>query len=193
MRWRWLLAAGLWLALLPGAVAAAEGDEGVGYYPNGRVQWEYLYQHGEVRETRWYDEAGHLAARTLYERGKITVSEGYRADGTLEWRSRMLPDGHQEVTRFDRERRPESRYLLKGDVPDGVSMSYDSNGRLRQSVLFRDGVLHGPVQLFAAEGYLESEYAYKDGVLDGVLRRYAADGRLLEEQTYAAGKLQESK
>lgn len=182
------------LALCPGvAVAGAGSDEGVGYYPGGQVQWEYLYQQGEVREARWYDEGGRLAARTLYEGGQATASEGYRADGTLEWRSRMLPDGHQEVTRFDRARRPELRYQLKGDLPDGVSMTYYPNGRLRQTVLFRNGILHGPAQNFAEEGYLESEYSYKDGVLDGVLRQYAADGRLLEEQTYLGGKPQEKR
>ena len=141
MRWLWLLAAGLFLGLLPAPAAAAEEDEGVGYYPNGRVQWEYLYQQGEVREARWYDEAGRLAARTMYEQGKLTSSEGYRADGTLEWRGRTLPDGRQEVTRFDAQRRPQVRYLLKGDVPDGVSISYYPNGLPRQTALFRDGVL----------------------------------------------------
>lgn len=184
--------AALWL--FAGTALAGQGhEEGVGYYPSGRVQWEYLYQQGEVCETRWYDEAGRLTARTLFAGGETTASEGYRADGSLEWRSRNLPDGRREVTRFDRARRPETRYQLKGEVPDGVSISYYPNGQMRQTVLFRDGVLHGPAQLFTEDGQLESEYAYKDGVVDGLLRRYAADGRLLEEQLYRSGKAQETK
>jgi antitoxin component YwqK of YwqJK toxin-antitoxin module len=180
------------LALLLGLpVPVFCGQEGVGYYPSGRVQWEYLYQQGEVREARWYDESGRLSARTSYAGGQATTSEGYRSDGSLAWRGRFLPDGHQEVTRFDTARRPQTRYLLKGDQPDGVSITYYPSGRMRQTVLFRNGILHGPAQTFAEEGHLESEYSYRDGKLDGVLRSYAADGRLLAEQHYVAGVLQE--
>jgi antitoxin component YwqK of YwqJK toxin-antitoxin module len=191
MALRCLLTAALALALLGAPIPALCVQEGVGYYPNGRVQWEYLYQQGEVREARWYDEFGKLSARTLYTGGQATASEGYRSDGTLAWRSQLLPDGHQETTRFDPQRRPETRYLLKGNQPDGVSITYYPNGRMRQTVLFRNGVLQGPAQAFAEDGHLESEYAYKDGLLDGVLRSYAADGRLLVEQKYLAGELQE--
>ncbi|TFG88943.1 MAG: hypothetical protein E4H17_01525, partial [Gemmatimonadales bacterium] len=169
---------------------AVSGVEGVGYYPNGRVQWEYLYQQGEIREARWYDESGRLSARTVFEGGQAGASEGYRADGTLEWRRRLLSDGHTEVTRFDEKRRPEARYQLKGDQPDGVSTFYHPNGNVRQTVLFRNGVLEGPARTFAEEGFLESEYSYKNGLLDGALRSYGADGRLLAEWRYLAGELQ---
>lgn len=171
-------------------VSAAGAEEGVGYYPDGQVQWEYLYQQGEIREARWYDESGRLSARTMFEAGQAGISEGYRPDGTLEWRSRALPDGHTEVTRFDPQRRPESRYLLKGDQPDGVSIFYYPNGNMRQTALFRNGVLHGPARNFAEAGYLESEYNYKDGRLDGVVRNYSADGRRVAEWRYENGELQ---
>lgn len=171
-------------------VPAVCGEEGVGYYPSGQVQWEYLYQQGEVREARWYDESGRLSARTVFEAGQVSASEGYRPDGTLEWRSRQLPDGHTEVTRFDVKRRPEIRYLLKDSLPDGVSTFYYPNGTMRQTVLFRNGVLDGPARTFAEAGYLESEYNYKNGRLDGILRSYGADGRLLAERRYLAGELQ---
>jgi len=188
LRFRLVMVAGLFCLWQP--IPAVSGEEGVGYYPNGHVQWEYLYQHGEVREARWYDESGRLSARTVFEAGQAGASEGYRPDGTLEWRSRTLADGHTEVTRFDAQRRPETRYLLKGDRPDGVSIIYYPNGRMRQTALFRNGTLHGPVQVFAEEGYLESEYSYKEGQLDGVIRSYSATGRLIAEWRYAEGELQ---
>ncbi len=65
MALRRLLTGALALALLGAPIPALCGQDGVGYYPNGRVQWEYLYQQGEVREARWYDEFGRLSARTL--------------------------------------------------------------------------------------------------------------------------------
>lgn len=188
IRFRLVMVAGLFC--LWSTVAAVGGEEGVGYYPNGRVQWEYLYQQGEVREARWYDESGRLSARTVFEAGQASASEGYRPDGSLEWRSRSLPDGHTEVTRFDVKRRPETRYLLKGNLPDGVSIVYYPNGRLQQTALFRNGLLNGPVQLFAEEGYLESEYSYREGRLDGPMRSYSADGRRIAEWRYKNGELQ---
>lgn len=188
LRFRLLMVVGLF-CLWP-AAPVLSGEEGAGYYPNGRVQWEYLYQQGEVREARWYDESGRLSARTEFNAGQANSSEGYRPDGSLEWRSRNLPDGHTEVTRFDAQRRPETRYLLKGEKPDGVSIFYYPNGRMRQTALFRNGILHGPVQLFTEEGYLESEYSYKEGRLDGPMRSYSADGRRIAEWRYADGELQ---
>ena len=85
---------------------------GIGYYPSGQVQWEYLYQDGQVREAKWYDEQGRLNARSIFHDGRQTMSEGYRSDGSLEWQGRELADGRQEITRFAAGRRPEMRYEL---------------------------------------------------------------------------------
>ena len=44
--------AALWL--IAGTALAGQGhEEGVGYYPSGRVQWEYPSHQGEVFETPW--------------------------------------------------------------------------------------------------------------------------------------------
>lgn len=172
--------------LLPAFPAAAGG---VGYYPNGLIQWEYLYQDGEVREAKWYDEQGWLNARSLFRDGRQTLSEGYRSDGSLEWQARELGEGRQEITRLAPGRRAEMRYEIAGGQADGLSTLFSPGGEPRQSVTFRNGVPHGPARTYYANGQVEAEYTYRDGQLDGSYRLYAPDGQLTAEHTFAHGQL----
>jgi antitoxin component YwqK of YwqJK toxin-antitoxin module len=166
--------------LLPVWACAA----GVGYYPGGEVQWEYLYQAGQVREAKWYDPRGRLTTRARYQDGHQTMSEGYRQDGSLEWQARELADGRQEITRFGAGRRPTIRYQTKAGQTDGPSSVFHPNGQPRQRVTFRAGVPHGPAQTFYESGQVESEYAYHDGELDGPCRFFAPDGQPLSEKRF---------
>lgn len=170
--------------------AAQGGSDGVGYYPNGQVQWEYLYQDGAVREAKWYDEQGRLQARALFADGRQAMAEGYRGDGTLAWQSKALAEGREEVTRFGPGRRPEIRYQVSDGQADGQSTVFHANGLPRQTVTFRRGVPDGPAQTFYEDGRLESDYHYRDGRLDGPYRGYSPDGQPAVEQLFSKGRLQ---
>jgi len=172
--------------LLPIGPALAGG---VGYYPNGQVQWEYLYQDGQVREAKWYNESGRLSARTIFRDGRQIMNEGYRSDGTLEWQARELADGRQEVTRFDTGRRPEMRYELAAGQPDGPSTLFYPGGQPRQLVTFRQGMPHGPARTYFENGQIESEYAYRDGQLEGLCQIFSPEGPLTAEYTFENGLL----
>lgn len=184
---RLIACASLLLALLLPAGPALAG--GVGYYPNGQVQWEYLYQGGEVREAKWYDELGRLSVRALFREGQQTLSEGYRSDGSLEWQVRELADGRQEITRFAAGRRAEMRYEAVAGRPDGPSTVFYPGGQPQQSVTFRNSTPHGPARTFYENGQLESEYAYRDGHLDGPYRLFSPEGRLTAEHLFDHGQL----
>lgn len=175
----------LLLLCAPAAVLAAA----VGYYPNGQVQWEYLYQNGQVSEAKWYDELGRLSARTTFRDGRPVMNEGYRSDGTLEWQSRELAGGRQEVVRFGPGRRAEMRYETADGQPDGPSTLLYPDGRRRQLVTFRRGVPHGPAQTFFENGQVENDYAYQDGQLHGPFRIFSPEGQLLAESLYEHGQL----
>jgi antitoxin component YwqK of YwqJK toxin-antitoxin module len=182
-----LLAGSLLLPLLLAAAPALAG--GIGYYPNGQVQWEYLYQDGQLRETKWYDDQGRLNARSIFRDGRQTMSEGYRGDGSLEWQGRELADGRQEITRFAPGRRAEMRYELAGGQADGVSTLFSPGGQPRQSVTFRNGLPHGPAHTWYENGQVESAYAYRDGQLDGVYRSFSPEGQPTVEYTFEKGQL----
>ena len=172
--------------LLPAAPALAGG---IGYYPSGQVQWEYLYQDGQVREAKWYDEQGRLNARSIFRDGRQAMSEGYRSDGSLEWQGRELADGRQEITRFAAGRRPEMRYELAAGQADGVSTLFYPGGQPRQSVTFRNGIPHGPARTYYENGRVESEYAYRDGRLDGAYRLFSPEGQPTAEHMFDNGQL----
>ncbi|MHB8709437.1 MAG: toxin-antitoxin system YwqK family antitoxin [Desulfuromonadales bacterium] len=162
---------------------------GVGYYPNGQVQWEYLYQGDEVREAKWYNESGRLSVRAVFRDGRQAISEGYRSDGSLEWQVRELADGRQEITRFTAGRRAEMRYEAAAGQPDGPSTVFYPGGQPRQSVTFRNSTPHGPARTFYENGQIESEYAYRDGLLDGPYRLFSPEGRLTAEHMFDHGQL----
>ena len=76
------------LLLTAGTLATTAWAEGRGFYPDGTLKWEYLFQKGEIREAKWYSEGGELVSREIYVAGKAEKTEGYRADGSLEWQVR---------------------------------------------------------------------------------------------------------
>jgi antitoxin component YwqK of YwqJK toxin-antitoxin module len=178
----------LFAALLAAGPVSAGG---IGHYPGGEVQWEYLYQDGQVREAKWYDEQGRLTTRALYQDNRQSLSEGYRSDGSLAWRALNLADGRQEITRFDAGRRMVIRYQAKAGQADGTSTVFHPGGQPRQSVTFRAGVPHGPAQTFYENGQVEREYAFVEGQLDGVCRLFSPEGRLLVEQRFEKGREEE--
>lgn len=184
---RLVIRTGLALALLLAAGPALAA--GVGYHPNGQVQWEYLYQDGQVREAKWYDEQGRLTARTIFRDGRQIMNEGYRGDGSLEWQARELAEGRQEIARFGSGRRAEMRYEVAEGQPDGPSTLFYPGGQPRQRVTFRHGIPHGPAQTYFENGQVESDYAYRDGQLDGLCRSFSPEGQLTAEYTFENGQL----
>jgi antitoxin component YwqK of YwqJK toxin-antitoxin module len=177
----------LWLSLLlPASSALADG---VGYYPNGTVQWEYLYQDGEVREAKWYDDQGRLNARSTFSNGRQVTSEGYRSDGSLEWQTREITDGRLEITRFAAGHRIEMRYEAAAGQTDGTSTLYYPDGKPRQTVTFQKGTPDGVARTYYESGQVESEYSYKAGQLDGPYRLFSPEGKLTAEYLFENNQL----
>lgn len=184
---RFRLIAGIFL-LLPLLAAAPALAAGAGYYPDGKLQWEYLYQDGQVREAKWYDDQGRLQARAVFRDGVQVLSEGYRGDGSLEWQIRDLGAGRQEITRFTPERRVEMRYDVVDGQTDGPSTLFYPDGEPRQMVTFRNGIPDGPARTYHENGQLESSYVYRNGQLDGVYQLFSPEGQLLAERVYENGQ-----
>ena len=163
---------------------------GKGFYPDGQIKWEYLFQDGEISEAKWYNEAGQLISREIYASGSPEKTEGYRLDGSLEWQVRQLENGHQEVTRFDDSGKATARYQTVDGQSDGEYTTFFADGQPKQTVTYRQGVLEGPARTFFNSGQMEHEFSYSNGEVDGIYRTYSAEGKLLSEYTFSAGQLQ---
>jgi antitoxin component YwqK of YwqJK toxin-antitoxin module len=186
------------LALTTIALTATASAAGKGFYPDGKIKWEYLFQDGEISEAKWYNEAGQLVSREIYAAGQPEKTEGYRPDGTLEWQVRQLGENRQEVTRFNETGLITIRHQTLGGQPDGEYVTFytdgpvdfDSGAQAKQSVTYRQGVLEGPARTFFSSGQVEHEFAYSNGEVEGIYRTYSPEGQLLSEYFFSAGQLQ---
>jgi len=175
------------VALLSPANSLAAGK---GFYPDGKLQWEYLFQEGQISEAKWFNEDGKLQSREIYVDGKPETTEGYREDGTLEWQVKNLETGRQDVTRYDPSGQVTARYQVLNDKPDGEYSIYYEDGKIKQTVTYKDGILNGPARTFFPSGQVEHEFSYLNGEVDGTYKTYSEEGTLLTEYTFSAGRLQ---
>lgn len=186
-----LFATLLVLTLVAGCLTATALAEGRGFYADGQLKWEYLFENGEISEAKWYNEAGQLVSRELYSGGQTQQTEGYRPDGTLEWQVRKLENNRQEVTRFDESGQTiMARYQTLDGQPDGEYTTFFADGQAKQTVTYQQGVLDGPARTFFSTGQVEHEFTYRNGEVDGTYRTYSSEGQLLSEYTFSAGQLQ---
>ncbi len=180
----------LFLLLAAGSMASTVCAAGKGFYADGQLKWEYLFEDGAISEARWYDESGQMVSREVFLAGKLEKAEGYRADGSLEWQTKPLGDDRQGVVRFDINGQMTALYQTVAGQADGEYKTFYGDGQEKQIVNYRQGVLHGPATTFFANGRVEHEFAYKNGEVDGIYRTYSAEGNLLTEYTFRNGQLQ---
>lgn len=164
--------------------------EGKGFYPDGQVKWEYLFEDGKISEAKWYNEAGQLVTREIYTEGQVEITEGYRPDGSLEWQTKKMLDDRQEVTRFDEAGQKSALYQTLDSQPDGEYTVFYADGKPKQTVTYQMGIPEGPARTYFPSGQVEHEFFYKNGAVDGAYKTYSENGTLLTEYTFSQGSLQ---
>lgn len=180
----------LFLFVATTSVVSTVAAAGKGFYDDGQLKWEYLFEDGVISEARWYNEAGQLISREIYVSGQVERTEGYRLDGSLEWQSKPLEEGRQEVTRFDQNNQKTDLYQTVSGQIDGIYTVFFSTGQTKQVVTYSQGVLNGPATTFFPSGQVEHEFSYSNGEVDGIFRTFSEEGKLLSEYTFANGQLQ---
>ncbi len=178
------------LGLVAMALSTTALAAGKGFYPDGQVKWEYLFEDGQIQEAKWYSEEGKLVSREIYSAGQPVKTEGYRADGSVEWQVKQIGDNRQEVTRLDAAGQITARYEMADNQPDGEYSTFDADGKIKQTVTYSKGVLEGPARTFFPSGQVENEFSYVNGQVDGPYRTYSEDGKLLTEYTFKGGQIQ---
>jgi len=180
----------LFLVFTAGNMASTVSAAGKGFYDDGQTKWEHLFEDGVISEARWYDEVGQMISREIYIAGKLEKTEGYRADGSLEWQAKPLADDRQGVARFDKNGQMTAIYQTVAGQADGGYKTFYVDGQEKQKVTYLKGVLHGPATTFFATGQVEHEFSYSNGEVDGIYRTYSEEGKLLSEYTFVNGQLQ---
>ena len=180
----------LFLVFTAGSMTSTVSAAGKGFYADGQIKWEYLFEDGVISEARWYDEAGTMVSREIYIAGEVDKTEGYRADGSLEWQSKPLADDRQGVARFDNNGQMTALYQTAAGQADGQYKTFYADGKEKQIVTYSQGVLNGPATTFFPSGQVEHEFAYSNGEVDGIYRTYSEQGKLLSEYTFVNGQLQ---
>jgi len=180
----------LFLVFTAGNMASTVSAAGKGFYDDGQTKWEYLFEEGVISEARWYSETGQLISRETYVAGQADKTEGYRADGSLEWQAKPLEEGRQEVTRFDLGSQKTDLYQTISGQVDGVYLTFFSTGQTKQMVTYSQGILNGPATTFFPSGQVEHEFSYSSGEVDGIYLTYSEEGKLLSEYTFLNGQLQ---
>ena len=178
------------LVFIAGSMASTVAAAGKGFYDDGQTKWEYLFEDGVISEARWYDQAGQMVSREFYIAGELEKSEGYRADGSLEWQTKPLADDHQGVVRFDKNGQMTTLYQTVAGQADGEYKTFYADGQEKQKVTYLKGVLNGPATTFFPSGQVEHEFSYSNGEVDGLYRTYSEEGKLLSEYTFLNGQLQ---
>ncbi len=74
-------------------------------------------------------------------------------------------------------------------VPQGISVSFFSNGKVEKIATYEHGLLHGELHINYPSGQLRGSAAFKDGQRHGPMISYHEDGSKAEEGTYKEGKL----
>ena len=180
----------LFLVFTAGSMASTVSAAGKGFYDDGQTKWEYLFEEGVISEAKWYSETGELISRETYVAGQTDKTEGYRADGSLEWQAKPLEEGRQEVTRFDLGSQKTDLYQTVSGQVDGVYSTFFSTGQTKQMVTYSQGILNGPATTFFPSGQVEHEFSYSNGEVDGLYLTYSEEGKLLSEYTFVKGQLQ---
>ncbi|RYF96256.1 MAG: toxin-antitoxin system YwqK family antitoxin, partial [Chitinophagaceae bacterium] len=142
--------------------------------------WKYYYPNGQLKDSgiminnvmidNWksWDEKGNLIASVSY----MPQPGSVRA---------VLPKGLKTML-------PKS-----SPVPghkDGLSLTYHSNGRVKDSIYFRKDNREGHAQSWYENGRIETSGTFKNDSLEGDWTYYREDGVKSTDETYRNGKLQ---
>lgn len=152
------------------------------YYKNGVLEAEEYYSdsrfHGVWR--RYYPD-GLLACEVAYHRGKRHgVQKIYSRDGAL----------RREIVHEDGRRMLSREYGAEGVLEhiyrDDAQRVYGENGSLLAYVPYKDGKPHGEAIFYDSKGRVRKRLPYKQGKIDGVM--WEKVGRMITKLPFKEGK-----
>jgi uncharacterized protein len=184
------------------------------FYPDGTVQREGTYKHGEENGYfKEYDTKGNLVTTAKYAEGvkledvaelvKLDVRKDYYPDGKVKIAATYNKDGQPEGVR--REYAPdgtiEKSYIFRNGIMigegivtekgerDGSWKEYYDDGKLRAEGKYSKDVREGGWKFYHQNGMVSQEGNYMKGKPEGEWRWYYPDGETWREELYYNGLL----
>ena len=165
--------------------------EWLDFYPDGGIKTERNYRddllHGYYKE---YDEQGRLLVTLLYESGKVTGTD---------------IDNSAEIdieNRYDEAGRLVYSGPFKEGVPVGIHREYNSDGTVKNAMIYNDSGLlisegivdeegnrNGAWKDFSGDRVLVAEGVYASNRRTGIWKFYNSQGRLEQSGSYSNGRI----
>lgn len=143
---------------------------------------------------RHINDAGHLISIGLIENGKKQGGWMYYADGKFSpvkvenYLDGVLHGAYLEIDQVGRL--VKSAYYVHGKLEGGYAEFRASHPQL--TATYKNGQLHGTLRSHTLQnGKINQSVAYKNGLQDGPMRWYNEQEELIQERIYKDGKLVE--
>lgn len=185
------------------------------YYENGKVSSEGEYDETGAPKGEWksYYDNGVVSEVKTYEEGEITGNINYYdEDGMLHYTLRMDKGNYTGYTYYDKQGKvlttndnKKGNLSISGYDPKGIKTFegqyvsgkedgewkyFHSNGKIRLTRTYKNGILNGPSKEFTEAGQLTKECYYEDNNLEGYFVEYFANGQKKNEG-YLRGGLEQ--
>lgn len=186
--------------LYENAVLAAEGKfnnsgkkEGFWryYFSTGGLRLTENYKNGVIQgEAREYRRNGYLReVRKYSSSGDQTEEHEYTYNGILDNITIVKTGGENEVIGYHIDGHKQTNLKVKnGELMDGKSRWYYSNGKLEKEMEILDGKRTGEYKEYYENGTLKVQGTYRKGDRNGVYTIYYENGKKQSELNYTNGK-----
>lgn len=131
-----------------------------------------------VKEGRvFYKNDGIIAKETLDPRGARVALEG------------AIPDG--KITEYFESGKPRKEVIYRNNMLNGVSKSFDEEGRIVGTETYLDNILSGEAFYYDYIGteQMSEKIIYENGLIEGKRLYFYPNGNLVFSENYANGKL----
>jgi antitoxin component YwqK of YwqJK toxin-antitoxin module len=144
------------------------------------VKMRVFGENATLKEEAFYKNGFREGGYTQYHDNQFVASTVGYLQGKKEGQLLVIDDKGQV----------QERSTYHNDELDGVYIKYNRS-RIKETKVYSNGVLNGPVEKFYANNNIMERTTYKDGQLDGIARWYDQEGNLTIEYTYDMGELVE--
>ena len=154
------------------------------YYDNGKIRYQGQFEAGkEVGVFKYYSMVSSehpIVIKTFSKETGIAKVAFYSVEGKLESSGEM--DGEKRVGKWffylkDGLTLISEEFYING-VLNGTATTYYRNGKITESLNYKDGKLEGSVKRFSDEGVLLDDLNYANGKLEGLAKYYNTFGKL---------------
>lgn len=181
------------------------------YWPNGRLKFRNLYEHGDLVSIIQFDTLGNQATamelrsgngkyNVRYPNGKSSAEGNYRnglLDGVfttfyfnhtpeaIQYFKGGLRDSIYSAYNYEGKLVNQGRYV--NNEKTGTWKKYDRSGQLYAEEHYDHDLLHGKTVYFYPDGQAEVEIDYVYGDRNGLYKRFSEKGELMYQLRYRDG------